>query len=184
MRETQTYGKLDKFLHWIMAINLIATLVFARGMSSLPDDEKLLEYGDHGLSVTTITILLIIRIAWRMKEGFPAFPVTMRRIEILGARFMHYGLYIALVCQIVIGVLLASTTEQAFVANGYSIDYSRFGLISDHYHDLLLTLHIALYWLIVGLLIFHVMAALKHHVVDRDNILRRMLPFVRANGGR
>ena len=184
MRETQTYGKLDKFLHWIMAINIIATLVFARGMSSLSDDEKLLEYGDHGLSVTTIAILLIIRIAWRMKEGFPAFPATMRRIEILSARLMHYGLYVALACQIVIGVLLASTTEQAFVANGYSIDYSRFGLISDHYHDPLLTLHIALYWLIVGLLIFHVMAALKHHVVDRDNILRRMLPFVRANGGR
>lgn len=183
MSVKQGYGKFDKCLHWVMAINIIATLVFARGISSLPDDEKLMEYGDHGLSVTTIAILLIIRIAWRVKEGFPAFPATMRRIEIQGARLMHYGLYIALVCQIAIGVLLASTTEQAFVANGYGIDYTSLTLIADHYHAQLLTLHIALYWLIVGLLILHVMAALKHHVVDRDNILRRMLPFVRANGG-
>ncbi|MCB0059385.1 MAG: cytochrome b [Caldilineaceae bacterium] len=183
MHSKQTYGKFDKFLHWVMALNIIATLVFARGMSGLPGDAKLIEYGDHGLSVTTIALLLIIRIAWRMKEGFPVFPATMRRIEIIGARLMHYGLYIALACQILIGVLLASTTDQAFIANGYNIDYSSFGLIADHYHDRLLSLHIALYWLIVGLLIFHVMAALKHHVVDRDNVLRRMLPLVRANGG-
>ncbi|NND66843.1 MAG: hypothetical protein HKN19_04570, partial [Halioglobus sp.] len=68
------YGKFDKFIHWIMAINIILTLIFARGMSSLPDDERVLEYGDHGTSVTTIAICLVIRILWRWYQGFPQLP--------------------------------------------------------------------------------------------------------------
>ena len=77
MTEKTGYGKFDKFLHWLMAINVGLTLIFARGMSSLPDDLRVIEYGDHGMSVTTIAICLAIRIAWRAKEGFPPLPDSM-----------------------------------------------------------------------------------------------------------
>ena len=64
MEAKRDYGKFDRFIHWLMALNIGLTLIFSRGMSSLPDAERVHEYGDHGLSVTTIAICLIIRTLW------------------------------------------------------------------------------------------------------------------------
>ncbi len=171
------YGRFDRFIHWLMAINIGLTLVFARGMSTLPDDERILEYGDHGMSVTTIAICLLIRIAWRVRTGFPAMPDAMGDMARLAAKAMHYGLYGVLLAQIGVGVFLASTTELEFVAKGYNINYTSFQLAPRELHDTLLSFHIGLYWTIVALLALHILAALKHHFVDRDLVLLRMLPF-------
>jgi len=40
----------------------------------------------------------------------------------------------------------------------------------------MITLHIALYWVIVAMLVAHIGAALKHHFIDKDDVLKRMLP--------
>lgn len=171
------YGKFDKFLHWLLALNILATLIFSKGMSELPDELKAAEYGDHGLSVTTILILMVIRTAWRVKEGFPTLPTSMPDIHTLAARATHYGLYICIFAQIGIGILLSSTTTQEFIATGYNINYSSFSLVADDLYETLLALHIGLYWVIVALLAIHVGAALKHHFIDKDDVLNRMLPF-------
>jgi cytochrome b561 len=172
-----SYGKFDKFIHWLMAINIGLTLIFSRGMSSLPDDLRVVEYGDHGMSVTTIATCLFIRILWRAREGFPALPETMGAAASMAAKSVHYGLYILLLAQISVGVLLASTTELEFVAAGYDINYSSWDLVSNDYHDILLDFHIGIYWTIVAVLALHILAAVKHHIVDKDDVLVRMLPF-------
>ena len=69
------------------------------------------------------------------------------------------------------------TTELEFVASLYNINYTAFGLAPQSAHGLLLDFHIALYWTVVALLVLHVAAALKHHFVDGDEVLLRMLPF-------
>jgi cytochrome b561 len=175
--EKVDYGRFDKFIHWLMAINIGLTLVFAKGMSSLPDEHRLLEYGDHGMSVTTIAICLVIRTLWRLKQGFPVLPASMGDTAKLAAKAVHYGLYIVLFAQITVGVFLASTTELEFIASGYGINYSSWNLAPDDMHDILLTFHISLYWTIIALLALHIGAALKHHFVDKDEVLLRMLPF-------
>lgn len=183
MARKEDYGKFDRFIHWLMAINIGLTLVFAKGMSSLPEEERLIEYGDHGLSVTTIAICLLIRIAWRMGTGFPAMPTNLSDLARLGAKVVHYGLYVVLFAQITVGIFLASTTKLEFVAKGYNINYSSFQLVPASLHDILLTFHIGLYWTIVALLAVHILAALKHHFVDKDEVLLRMLPFTRRRRG-
>jgi cytochrome b561 len=175
------YGKFDKFLHWLIALNIIATLVFSKGMSQLPEELKAGEYGDHGLSVTTILICMILRVIWRAKEGFASLPPTMSPAQVIGAKAVHYLLYICIFSQIAIGMTLASTTKQEFVAAGYNINYSAFGLAPASMYETLLSLHIGMYWVIVSLISVHVLAALKHHFVDRDEVLVRMLPFVKKN---
>ncbi len=181
------YDRFDRFIHWLMAINITLTLIFARGMSSLPDDARVEEYGDHGLSVTTIALCLLIRIAWRARTGFPAMPATMGDLARLAAKAVHYGLYVILVLQILVGLFLASTTELEFVAKGYGINYTSLGLAPAELHDTLLWFHISLYWTIIALLAIHVLASVKHHFIDRDEVLLRMLPFahrVRARRAR
>jgi cytochrome b561 len=168
-----------------MAINIGLTLIFAKGMSTLPDDDRIIEYGDHGLSVTTIAICLLIRILWRLRTGFPVFPAGMGTRARLAAKAVHYALYMALSAQILVGVFLASTTKLEFIAKGYGINYSSFQLAPASLHDTLLCFHIGLYWTIIALLAVHILAALKHHFVDHDEVLLRMLPFTarRLNRG-
>lgn len=180
MANKPDYDRFDRFIHWLMALNIGLTLVFARGMSSLPDQARVEEYGDHGMSVTTIALCLLIRIAWRARTGFPAMPATMGDLATLAAKAVHYGLYVVLALQILVGIFLASTTELEFVAKGYGINYTSLGLASAEMHDTLLSFHIGLYWTIISLLMIHVLAALKHHFVDRDEVLLRMLPFARG----
>ncbi|MEH6571499.1 MAG: cytochrome b [Halioglobus sp.] len=180
MNKKSSYGKFDKFLHWFMALNIFATLIFSKGMSTLPDEQKLVEYGDHGLSVTTIAICLLIRIFWRAREGFPSLPATMSELQKFLAKLVHYGLYSVFIAQICIGVFLASTTKQDFIAKGYNINYSSFNLVSDSLYDNLIFAHITGYWIIVVLLVAHIGAAIKHHLIDKDGVLTRMLPFTRA----
>lgn len=177
METKRDYGKFDRFIHWLMAINILLTLIFARGMSTLPDDHRIVEYGDHGLSVTTIAICLLIRTLWRLRTGFPVLPTTMGDMAKLAAKAMHYALYLVLFAQVLVGVFLASTTKLDFIAKGYQINYSSFQLAPASLHDTLLSFHIALYWTIIALLAVHILAALKHHFVDRDETLLRMLPF-------
>jgi cytochrome b561 len=177
MEPKQDYGKFDRFIHWLMAINIGLTLIFSKGMSTLPDDERIIEYGDHGMSVTTIAICLIVRILWRWRTGFPVFPAGMGARARLAAKAVHYALYIALCAQILVGFFLASTTKLDFVAKGYGINYSSFQLAPASLHDTLLCIHISLYWTIITLLAVHILAALKHHFVDHDEVMLRMLPF-------
>ncbi len=182
MSERTTYGKFDKFIHWLMAINVGLTLVFARDMSHLPIDERVIEYGQHGASVTTIAICLVIRAIWRAIRGFPVLPEAMVGWQVVAAKLVHYGLYVAMFAQIIAGVLLASTTERDFIALGYNINYSAFNLVADSNYDLMLDVHETIYNIILLLLLVHVVAALKHHFVDKDNVLKRMLPFVKVDG--
>jgi len=176
MTSSTSYGRVDKFLHWLIALNIIATLFGAFGLSELSALHKLEEYGDHGVSVTTILICMTLRVLWRLKNGFPPLPVNMSDMQKLMAKFMHYGLYIVIFAQLMIGILLASTTEQDFIAKGYNINYSAFDLVANSNYELVLTLHIALYWVIIGMLVAHIGAALKHHFIDKDAVLKGMLP--------
>ncbi|NKI15919.1 cytochrome b [Spongiibacter sp. KMU-166] len=181
MDNTSTYGKFDKFIHWLMALNIFATLILSYGMSDLPEPLKPEEYGGHGASVTTIAICLIIRAIWRARQGFPPLPTTMSDMQQLAAKAVHYLLYICLFAQVSVGIMLASTTKQDFIARGYNINYSSFDLVNDAMYDTLLTFHKGIYWTIVALLVVHIVAALKHHFVDKDDVLVRMLPFTKRS---
>ena len=177
MRKIHQYGKVDRFLHWLIALNIFGTLIFSYGMSALPDEQKVVEYGNHGLSVTSIFIFMSIRLVWRIYKGFPLLPDNMSDLQKFAAKCVHYFLYIAIFCQIIIGILLASTTNEDFIAMGYGINYSAFDLLSDGWYEQMLVLHKTGYWVIVTLIAVHILAALKHHFVDKDDVLHNMLPF-------
>lgn len=178
MKHSHAYGGMDRFLHWSLALTIIGSLIFSYGMSALPEAEKPEEYADHGLAVTTTLVLMLIRLGWRLRRGFAPLPEAMPMAQKAAARFVHYAFYVAIFYQLIVGLLLASTTHQDFVAGLYGINYSALDLAPDEMHESLLLAHKAGFWAIVSLLVVHVLAALKHHFIDRDRVLIRMLPFV------
>jgi cytochrome b561 len=70
-----SYGKVYKTLHWLLVLNIGATMIFSYGMSDLTDAEKFVEYGKHAVSVTTIFILMVIRTIWRLMNPPPPLPM-------------------------------------------------------------------------------------------------------------
>ena len=101
------YGKGHKLLHWLLALNIGATLIFSAGMANLSDAQKEIEYGDHAFSVTTIFILMFMRTVWRLKNTPPGLPGSMPANHKIAAKLMHLSLYVLIFLQIGIGMFQA-----------------------------------------------------------------------------
>jgi cytochrome b561 len=75
-RKVVGYDKAHKLLHWLLALNIGATMILSYGMPDLTDAQKSIEYGNHAVSVTTIFILMAIRTIWRLVNPSPPIPMV------------------------------------------------------------------------------------------------------------
>jgi cytochrome b561 len=171
-------------LHWIVA-GLIAG-AFGLGLIAVElavSPQKLRLYSWHKWIGVSLAMLAVVRIAWRLWHPAPALPSGMRRWEQLVATATHTLLYTLLLALPVTGWLMSS-------ASGFPVVY--FGVLAlpdlvakdKALADSLKLLHYALNKTLLLLIVLHVTAALKHHVIDRDNVLLRMLPFLKPRAPR
>ncbi|WP_419903701.1 cytochrome b [Kiloniella sp.] len=174
------YGAVTKFLHWFTAILIIGHIPFGWWMGTLPVSlEKVWHYNLHKSLGIVILVLVLLRILWRYISPPPPPPNTVKNIEKIAAHTVQYGLYAALVAQPVVGIIHSWASGYPIVFfNSYTIP----NLISSNktIADWLSTTHFLLGWGIAALIVVHISAALKHHYLDKDLILVRMLPFGRV----
>lgn len=162
-------------LHWIMAALLTGLFVVGLYMHELPLSPWKLEiYSWHKWAGVTAFLLVLTRLAWRFTHRPPALPASMSASARLAAHAGHallYGLMIAIPLS---GWLMSS-------AKGFQTVYFGVLPIPDLLHkdkalgDLLLTVHQTLNLVLAATVIGHAAAALKHHFIDRDDVLARML---------
>ena len=126
----------------------------------------------------TVLALALVRVLWRATHAAPP-EVAMPRWQRLAAQATHALLYALIIAGSFVGWLYTS-------AAGYPVVYLRIWQLPDLVHkdpELARTLklvHSTLSWCLLGLVVLHVAAALKHHFVDRDSTLRRMLSWRRS----
>jgi cytochrome b561 len=176
----ETWGSVHKALHWLIALAVVGLLVVGWIMDEMPNSpDKIKVYALHKSFGITVLALMLARLAWRWTNPRPELPATMKGWERTLAGVVHGGLYAALLAMPLSGWLFNS-------ASNFPLKW--FGLFSipplsgpdrDLKH-LAEDVHWALSWVIVTLVVMHVAGALKHHFVDRDEVLRRMLPGRRA----
>jgi cytochrome b561 len=174
-----TWGSVAKFLHWTIAILVIGMLVGGEVMSDMkmsPDKFKI--YALHKSTGITILTLMLLRFAWRGFDPRPKDVPGMSPTVAFLAHSVHKLLYLALIAMPISGWVYNS-------ASNFPLQW--FGLfqlpaivapdpsLMEFAHDV----HETLAWLIILLLAAHIAGALKHHFIDRDDTLRRMLPFVK-----
>lgn len=123
----------------------------------------------------TILMLVLLRLAWRLTETTPAPPNHMQMWERRVARASHTLMYLVMVAMPLSGWVINSAAN--FPLKLYGLmrvpDIAPAGKELQTQAELV---HLSLFWLLVTLLLLHVGAALWHHFVYRDEILRRMLP--------
>ena len=178
---TARYNRTAIALHWITAILIVANLVLGVSMVQLAiSPRKLQWYLWHKTIGLTVFLLTSIRLAWRALRPHPE-PVPMPAWQTRAAALSHAALYVLLLVIPVSGWLYSSATGVQVVYAGM---FPLPNLLPKDkaLGDLLRLVHIALNSLMFAVVCVHSAAALRHHFVDQDAVLARMLPFLRPDG--
>ncbi len=168
------YGLVAIILHWIMALLLVGLLIFGLYMVQLPVSfEKLKLYGWHKEYGILALMLVIVRLCWRIINKTPRLSIPLW--EIIAARTVHWAFY---------GFMLAMPITGWVITSAAGLPVSFFGLFvlpdlispNPNLIELFEEIHEWLGYGLIATLGLHTAAALKHHFINKDDILRRMLP--------
>lgn len=170
-------------LHWMVAALILATFPLGLYMTELPlSPDKLRLYSYHKWIGVTVFALALARIAWRLTHRPPPHDPPIHAWQRGAADAAHALLYVLLLVVPVSGWLYSS-------AVGVPTVYLGIWQIPDllsrdrELADVLKVVHKSLTVTLGALVVVHAAAALKHHFVDRDGVLARMLPSVRSRSG-
>lgn len=188
------WGWPAKALHWVMAVLIIALAVVGTYMANFLDDMILqIELTQiHKSFGFVVFALAILRVLWRWASPVtPAPPAGRPAWERAAVHGAHGALYLLMFAIPVSGWLMSSASPlndpDAYPAPLKNMVFGLFELpdpfrpgseaLTETFH----TIHWVSVYILAAILVVHVGAALKHHYVDRDTVLRRMLPGGRVD---
>lgn len=168
------YGLVARWLHWFMAFAIVAMFIWGQWMEELTLYHpwyKQAPYLHKSFGIVLLA-LLIVRLAWRLINRQPDSNTLARREKFL-ATLTHRAFYGLLFVQMIAGYLISSVDGRAIEVFGlFSVPsvYQNKGLedVAGDVHELFALI-------ILVLAAGHALAAIKHHFIDRDDTLIRML---------
>lgn len=170
------YGAVAQLLHWGMLILFVALYLIAESMEEMPKGPDKFELiGLHKSLGVTALLLVLARVGWRFASPPPVTAADLNPMQQKVAGALHILLYICMFAMPISGYVMS-------MAGGHAIEV--FGLFSlpdlvGESHDLKEFAEEAheVTWVIIMILVgLHAVAALFHHFVAKDSVLRRMLP--------
>lgn len=170
----QKLSPLTVALHWIVGLTIVGLMAVGIYMADLPRSEfRSWLYGWHKVIGTTVFMIAAARILWRWKHGFPEYAARLPAWQAQAARLSHYLLLIATVGLPVTGAIYSWAGGHPVPILGlFSIQTeTKYPLLYDTFHFI----HGWAGWILAAIVAVHAAAALKHHFVDRDGTLKRML---------
>jgi len=166
-------------LHWIMAALIILMLVGGLGLEDLSPEVRKDPLRIHsGIGMVTL-LLVLIRLWWRRRHPAPPYPASMSPRQQKTAKAVVHAFYALMIYQPIVGMLHAATYVETTVS-----PFGLFNLTSVLPSDADITqifhaLHGIGFSLLALLVIVHIGAALKHGLIDKDEIPFRMIPFLK-----
>ena len=161
-------------LHWLMALLIFAGFPLGLYMVDLPlSPDKLKLYSYHKWIGVTVFLLVAARLAWQLTHTPPPLPNGIAAWQRRASAAVHGLLYLLMIAIPLSGWLMSS-------AKGFQTVW--FGVLplpdllekNRELSDLLAEVHEAMSFMLLGLVILHVGAALKHHFIERQAYLQRM----------
>jgi len=178
-----TYAKLSPntlTLHWVvglMMIGLLGTGVY------MEQNEVYALYPWHKSFGVLIIVFVVLRVAWRIKNGWLSSVSNYTQVEKLLSKIVHYLLIIGTVLMPISGFLMSAM-------GGHGVDLFGLQLVAHNPNPMnpqeVVPLNASLaqightlhYWagyILIAAVVLHVIGAFKHHIIDKDGTLRRML---------
>ena len=175
---TNRYTRTAITLHWAIALLIFTAFPLGVYMHDLPlSPNKLQLYSYHKWIGVSIFLLAMLRISWRITHRPPPLPSGMPQWEKIAAHATHYLLYVLIFAIPLSGWLMSSAKGVQTVWFGV-LPLPDLVSRNKELGELLKEVHESLNFLMLGLVLAHVGAALKHHFIERDDILVRMIPLL------
>ena len=180
--DAMRWGSLAKLFHWTIVLLLLAQGTLGLVMVDLPKKPGVIPYFTFHKSLgLTILLLAVLRLGWRLFDRRPEEPASMPKSQVLVARFGHALLYGLLFAVPLSGWLFDSATAlRPLYWWGLVQVPSLTGGTEPGLKDIAKEAHEWLFWTLVLVAAGRAAAALVHHFVNRDDVLRRMLPGRRS----
>lgn len=176
-----SYGLISIVIHWLMAIAIF--FMFGLGLYMVD-----LTYYDawykgsldlHKSLGILLFGFLMFRVFWRVINTKPAALVVLKWQQFI-AHWMHQSLYIVMLLLMVSGYLISTADGRAIVMFDL-INIPALPWHVENQEDKAGEIHAILSWLLTVLSVAHASAALKHHFINKDRTLKRMLKIDNFN---
>lgn len=187
------YSKVAILLHWLIALMIIGMMVAGIWMTGAIQEQATQAaafevYQLHKSFGLVILLLSLLRLAWRLTHRAPGLPADMPAWEKRAAHATHWLFYGLMIGLPITGWLMVSASPWGLPTMFFGMfEVPHLGSLAelDHagkelWESRFKTVHKYVAYGGIGLLLMHVGAALKHHFIVRDDILVRMLPFLRV----
>ena len=179
MKDTeQHYGGISRFNHWLGALVVIAMLSVGLYFGGLPrGDEKSFLRGMHVSFGGLLFLFLIFRVMWRVFSKSPKGAEQAAPLKLI-TQIAHWVLLLAVLTMAITGPLIVWSA-------GYGINvFDLFTIPTPiermpDFHKTLEVIHEYTAQVLLYTIILHVLAALKHQFIDKDNLLSRMVKKLR-----
>jgi cytochrome b561 len=175
MNVRQRFTPLQRLLHWVMAVCILAMLFIGVGMVSTVMPKYLTLVSIHKPLGIAILVLAVLRLAVRLRYGAPPLPADLPEPMKLAAHLSHYAFYALMIGMPLIGGAMLSAAAYPVVLFG-SVRLPPIMPQSDSLHALLWDVHFYLAFVFFALILLHVAAALFHALVRRDGVFDAMAP--------
>ncbi len=173
----QAWGGVTRALHWLISISVITLLIVGAVMTSMANTpDKFKVYLLHKSFGLTVLALMLIRLIWRLffDGRRPPMPDNMPGWQKAAAHALHLALYALLIAMPLSGWLFNSAAN--FPLKWFNlVTLPSLSGPDPALKALAGAAHYWMAWLIAAVVLVHAAAAIKHHLVDRDDTLSRML---------
>ena len=175
-----SYGVIAKGFHWLLFLMLTFMIAAGNFLASMPKGpEKLQAAGMHKSFGLVVLALILLRLVWRLVNGTPNDPEGTPAVQNLMAHAMHWALYVLMFAQPLAGILMSQ-------AAGYPVSF--FGLFElpvlldkdPSLAQFFRGAHGTVWILLLVAVIGHAGAALHHHFIRKDDVLKQMSLWAKA----
>ena len=178
------YAPIQRIIHWLMAVIVLGTLAGGlmigilgfEGVTSMlggPLRDTLYEY--HKTFGLIVLGLMVIRLFLRFEIGHPYYDPPIAPWQRAVSALVHYLTYLALFAMPILGWL--ATDAMNYPVEFFSWNLPQFIAKDVPMGEALYAAHGFVGWTLVVLLALHIGAALKHWLIDKDGVMRRMSLF-------
>lgn len=164
-------------LHWIVAVLILGTFGLGLWMGEVPARaDRPYYFAIHASLGITLLLILVVRIIWALLNPAPAAVAGTSPLQHAIGRFTHLTLYVLTLATVLVGWLLAGVKTTPIVPMAFGVLPMPSPLLLSHSaEDFLEEAHELAAYALMAFVALHVLAALWHHFILRDETLRRMV---------
>jgi cytochrome b561 len=170
------YSSVAIAFHWTIAALVLFNLWLGLAHDNLPREWQVMTV--HKSVGLTVLVLSLARLAWRLTHRPPLLAHDLPAWERAAALAAHWGFYALLILMPLSGWVMSSQSRRP-LHWFWAFDVPKLP-VTEAMGDFAGGAHEWLGWTMIALILLHVAAALRHHLILRDATLARMLPIVRA----